>query len=65
MPTSAFSARHRGSSGLLYPRSSVGTHYCVLDVNFRIEFVNSGAKLLKICGISAELQQINATGFDN
>ncbi len=35
MPTSAF-ARHRGSTGLLYPLNSVGTHCCVLDVNFRI-----------------------------
>ena len=24
-----------------------------------------GANLRKICGITAELQQINATGFDN
>ncbi len=31
-----FSARHRGSTGLLYPLNSVGTHCCVLDVNFRI-----------------------------
>ena len=35
MPTSAF-ARHRGSLECSFLRSSVGTHCCVLDVNFRI-----------------------------
>ena len=39
--------------------------FCQLNINQLYLLFFCGAKLQKISGISAELQQINATGFDN
>ena len=52
LPTSAFQLA-TVALGLLYPSSSVGTHYCVLDVNFRILFFNSTAKVRQFSEISS------------